>query len=70
MYDLASNYCGDGRNDEVKGVMCGRREEGRTSSMASEVCMDKAYVKAKLPDRLDQQKRKPKNEWTLMVFAC
>ena len=38
--------------------------------MASEVCMDKAYVKAKLPDRLDQQKRKPKNEWTLMVFAC
>ena len=50
---------------EMTSESCGRRGEGRTSSMASEVCMDKGKgcVKAELRnclDQPDQQKCKAK----------
>ena len=74
-----SKFCGVGLlgygNDEREWVVCGssRREEGRTSGMPSEVCWIRAYVKAGLLDyldQLDQQKRKPKEEWPIMVITC
>ena len=36
--------------------------EGRPSSVAREVCMDKGMYKARLPDHLDQQEYKPKRK--------
>ena len=47
------------------------RGEGRTSGMASEVCMDKDMSKSRLQDHpyhLNKQKCKPRNkDWAIML---
>jgi len=63
-------YCGDGllgyRDDDVRVSHVGGNG-GRTSSMASEGCMDKACVKARLPDHQKNKPKKNRQLWCLHV---